>query len=103
MPGVRVGPLPENLVMQLDKILGELAKTANDQRTIPPQNAVRLHFSVNRAAVVSGVQVLGVRLKVPLDVFNPYFNRDGLFSGYVGTLGRNYNRNVSARALIRVD
>ncbi len=73
---VRVGSLTGNLVTQLDKVPGELAKTANDQCNIPPPYAIRLHFSVHRVAGVPGVRVLGVLFKVPLDALCPFFNRN---------------------------
>ncbi len=63
---VRVGSLAGNLVTQLDKVLGELAKTANDHCNILPPNTIRHHFIVHRAAGVPGVQILGVL----------YFERD---------------------------
>ena len=70
---IRVGSLTGNVVTQLDKVLGELAKTANDQCNVPPLNAIRLHFSVHRVAGVPSVQVLCVLFKVPLDALCPLF------------------------------
>ena len=87
---VRVSSLTGNVVAQLDKVPGELAKTANDQCNIPPLDAIRLkldfisahlnirlHFSVHCVAGVPGVQVLGVLFKVQLDALCPFFNRNG--------------------------
>ncbi len=65
-----------NVVTQLDKVPGELAKTVNDQCNIPPPYAIRLHFGVNRVGGVPGVQVIGVLFKVPLDAFCPLFNQN---------------------------
>ncbi len=70
---VRAGFLTGNIVTQLDKVPEELAKTANDQCT---PCAIRLHFSVRRAAGVPGVEVFGVLFKVPLDAHCPFFNRN---------------------------
>ena len=71
---VRAGSLTSNVVTQLYKFLGELAKTANDQCNVPPFNAIRLHFSVHCVVGVPGVQVLGVLFKVPLGALCPFFN-----------------------------
>ncbi len=64
-----------NVVTQLGKVLGELAKTANDQCNVPPLNAIRLYFSVHRATGVPSVQVLGVLNKAQPDAPCPFFNR----------------------------
>jgi hypothetical protein len=70
-----VGSLTSNLVTQLGKVRGGgLAKTANDQCNIPPLNAIRLHFSVHRAAGVPSAQGLGVLIKAQLDAPFPLFN-----------------------------
>ncbi len=66
---VCVGSLAGNVVAQLDKVLGELAKTASDHCKILPPNTIRHYFSVHRVAGVPSVQVLGVLFKVPLDAF----------------------------------
>ena len=67
MPVVRVGSLTGNEVTQLDKVPGELAKTANDQCNAPPLNAIRLYFSVHRFAGVPSAQALGALVKVKLE------------------------------------
>ena len=48
---------------------------ANDQRSIIPSNAIRHHFGVHRVSGVSGVWVLGVLFKVPLDLLSSDLNR----------------------------
>jgi hypothetical protein len=73
---VRVGSLTSNVVTQLDKVLEELAKSANGHCDVPPLNAIRLHFSVHRVAGVPSVQVFGVLVKVQLDAPCPFFNRN---------------------------
>ncbi len=72
---VRAGSLTSNLVTQLGKVPGELAKMANDQCNVPPLYSVSLYFSEHRAAGVPSAQVLGVLYKVPLDVLCPFSNR----------------------------
>ncbi len=73
---IRVGSLMGNVVTQLDKVLGELAKTANNQFNIPHLNAMSLHLSMHHDAGVPSVQVLGVLFKAPLDALCPFFNRN---------------------------
>ncbi len=73
---VRVGSLAGNVVTQLDKVLGEHAKTANDHCSILPPNTIRHNFIVHRVAGVPGVQILGVPYKALLDALCPFFNRN---------------------------
>ena len=73
---VCVGSLAGNLVAQLNKVFGELAKTANDHGKILPLNTIRQQFSEHRVAGVPGVQILGVLYKVLLDAPSPFFNRN---------------------------
>ncbi len=73
---MRLGSLAGNVVTQLDRFPGELAKTANIQCNIPPLYAIRLHFSVHRVAGVPSAQVIVVLFKIPLDALCPFFNRN---------------------------
>ncbi len=76
MPVVRAGFLMGSVVAHLDRVPGELAKTANDQCDVPPLYAIKYHFSVHRVAGVPSAQVLGVLIKVQLGALCPFFNRN---------------------------
>jgi hypothetical protein len=68
---VRVGSLTSNVVTQLDKVPGELVKTANDQCNVPPLKAARLHFSVRRVAGSLAPKSLAFTAGCALPVLQP--------------------------------
>ena len=73
---VRAGSLAGNVVAQLDKVLGELAKTANDHCNILPPIPYNIisAYTVLRGSLAS--KFLGVLYKVLLDALCPFFNRN---------------------------